>query len=128
MRCLVYVLCLLCCCLLSGCMMFQPPLWRPDTISHVESTQALAHEMVRFCKAGSYKDQMLDELLGGANAFCQPKEKGAKLCAVLLVYPEKRRYSYTDARSYTAVVQARSWFNLVISDNDRVTRCWTETE
>lgn len=122
------VCCLLVCCLLSACTAFQAPLWRPDPMIPVESNDERADAMGKFCKTGAYKGQLFSELTGSADAFCQQEEKGTKLCAVLLVYPETRYYAYTDGRHYAATVQAKSWFNFIVDSNELVKKCWVEKE
>lgn len=118
-----YLLSLLCCCLFSACAPLQAPLWRPDTAVYVESTQKHVENMVELCETGAYTGQMLSELPSSSNALCQPQDKGGKLCAVLVSYPEKRVYSYLDGRSYAAIVQSSAWFNIVVDEQDRVLQC-----
>lgn len=84
--------------------------------------------MIRACGAGKYKGQQLSQLPGSATAFCQPQEKGRQLCAILVVYPEKRVYAYKDARRYTAIAQAKTWFNIIVDENTQVLQCRSETE
>ena len=49
-------------------------------------------------------------------------------CAMLFVYPEDRCFSFVDARRYTAMVQAKTWFNVVVDNAGNIAQCRTETE
>ena len=47
---------------------------------------------------------------------------------MLLEYPEDRYFSFVDARSYTAMVQAKTLFNIGVDNAGNIKQCRTETE
>ena len=47
---------------------------------------------------------------------------------MLIVYPEDRYFSFVDARSYTAMVQAKTLFNVGVDSTGNMKQCRAETE
>ena len=113
--------------LLPACVYFQKPLWRPDALVAVACARSQAVSMINVCVAQGYTGQAIAALAEGKNAQCQPSGSGQQ-CAMLLVYPEDRVFSYSDARRYTATVQAKTWFDMVVDGSGNVVQCRTETE
>lgn len=122
-----FAACLLVVLLLSACVFFQKPLWRPDALVPVASTRSQAVSMINVCRAQGYTGQAFAPVAEGKNAQCQPSGSGQQ-CVMLLVYPEDRVFSYSDARRYTATVQAKTWFDMVVDGSGNVVLCRTETE
>lgn len=127
MRPLFYV-CLLAFFLQTACVITQKKLWQPEALAPVESTQARARDMRVACESGEYKGTLFSTLPESASAQCQPQGSFWQECALLLVYPERREFNFIDARSYTATVQAKTWFNVVVNSAGNITQCRTITE
>ena len=120
----VYLIALL---LLPACGLLQHSLWRPEALVPIETDRTHAVSMKNLCAKQGYKAQAFAALPESKNAQCHPRGRGQE-CALLLVYPEDRYFSFVDARSYTAIVQAKTWFNIVVDSTGNMTRCYTETE
>ena len=93
----------------------------------VETDRAHAVSMINLCAKQGYKGQAFAALPESKNAQCLPRGRGQE-CAMLIVYPEDRYFSFVDARSYTAMVQAKTWFNVVVDNAGNIAQCRTETE
>lgn len=79
--------------------------------------------MLNLCSS-DYKGQTFASLEESKNAQCQPGDSGQE-CALLAVYPENRVFSYTDARRYTATVQAKTLFNMTVDGAGNIRQCRT---
>ena len=93
----------------------------------VETDRAHAVSMINLCAKQGYKGQAFAALPESKNAQCQPSGRGQE-CAMLLVYPEDRYFSFVDACNYTAIVQAKTWFNIVVDSTGNMTQCRVVTE
>lgn len=113
--------------LLPACGVLRHPLWRPEALVPVETDRAHAVSMINLCAKQGYKGQAFAALPESKNAQCQPRGRGQE-CAMLLVYPEDRYFSFEDARNYTAIVQAKTLFNVGVDSTGNMTQCRTETE
>ena len=113
--------------LLPACGVLRHPLWRPEALVPVETDRAHAVSMINLCANQGYKGQAFAALPESKNAQCQPRGRGQE-CAMLLVYPEDRYFSFEDARNYTAIVQAKTLFNVGVDSTGNMTQCRTETE
>lgn len=113
--------------LLPACVGFQKPLWRPDALVPFACKRSQAVSMINVCVAQGYTGQAFASVAEGKNAQCQPSGSGQQ-CAMLVVYPEDRIFTYSDARRYTATVQAKTWFDMVVDGSGNVVQCRTETE
>ncbi|MEA4991820.1 hypothetical protein KUD97_03420 [Desulfovibrio desulfuricans] len=113
--------------LLPACGLLQHSLWRPETLVPVETDRAHAVSMIHLCAKQGYKGQAFASLPESKNAQCQPRGRGQE-CAMLLEYPEDRYFSFVDARSYTAMVQAKTLFNVGVDNAGNIKQCRTETE
>ena len=113
--------------LLPACGVLRHPFWRPEALVPVETDRAHAVSMINLCAKQGYKGQAFAALPESKNAQCQPRGRGQE-CAMLLVYPEDRYFSFEDARNYTAIVQAKSLFNVGVDSTGNMTQCRTETE
>lgn len=113
--------------LLPACGLLQHSLWRPETLVPVETDRAHAVSMIHLCAKQGYKGQAFASLPESKNAQCQPRGRGQE-CAMLLEYPEDRYFSFVDARSYTAMVQAKTLFNIGVDNAGNIKQCRTETE
>ena len=113
--------------LLPACRLLQHSLWRPEALVPVETDRAHAVSMINLCAKQGYKGQAFAALPESKNAQCQPRGRGQE-CAMLLVYPEDRYFSFEDARNYTAIVQAKTLFNVGVDSTGNMTQCRTETE
>ena len=119
--------CLLILLMLPACTYLQKTLWRPDGLTPVESARDHAVAMINLCTSHGYKGQAFAALPESKNAQCQPRGRGQE-CAMLFVYPEDRCFSFVDARRYTAMVQAKTLFNVGVDSTGNMTQCRTETE
>ena len=113
--------------LLPACGVLRHPLWRPEALVPIETDRAHAVSMINLCAKQGYKGQAFAALPESKNAQCQPRGRGQE-CAMLLVYPEDRYFSFEDARNYTAIVQAKTLFNVGVDSTGNMTQCRTETE
>ena len=93
----------------------------------VETDRAHAVSMIDLCTTRGFKGQAFAALPESKNAQCQPRGRGQE-CAMLLVYPEDRYFWFVDARSYTAMVQAKTLFNVGVDSTGNMTQCRTETK
>ena len=93
----------------------------------IETDRAHAVSMIDLCTKRGFKGQTFAALPESKDAQCKPRGRGQE-CAMLLVYPEDRYFSFVDARSYTAMVQAKTLFNIGVDSAGNMTRCYTETE
>ena len=84
--------------------------------------------MIAACNSGGYKGQPFAALPENDHAQCQPKGSFRQECALLLTHPESRVFSFVDARRYTATVQAKTWFTIVVDSAGNIAQCRTETE
>ena len=119
--------CLLTLLMLPACAYLQKPLWRPEGLTPVESAHDHAADMINQCGSRGYRGQAFASLPESRYAQCQPNGSGQE-CALLVVHPESRIFSFADARRYTATVQAKTWFNVVVNSAGNITQCRTETE
>jgi len=117
----------LCFVLLGACVITSVPQWRPTELATIKFTKAQAEPIINACRDGSYLGSALQNVPQSDQAICQPQHSG-QLCAMVLEFPEKRVFSYADGRSYSATVQARAWFNLVLNEQGNITACRTKTE
>ena len=113
--------------LLPACGVLRHPLWRPEALVPVETDRAHAVSMINLCAKQGYKGQAFAALPESKNAQCQPRGRGQE-CAMLLVYPEDRYFSFEDARNYTAIVQAKTLFNVGVDSTGNMKQCRAETE
>lgn len=113
--------------LLPACGLLQQSLWRPEALVPIETDRTHAVSMINLCTKKGYKGQSFAALPESKNAQCQPRGRGQE-CAMLLVYPEDRYFSFVDARNYTAIVQAKAWFNIVVDSTGNMTQCRVVTE
>ena len=110
----------------SLCASATPSVASRSSQAHRDHTRAcLQHD--RPCNSNGYKGQTFASLEESKNAQCQPGDSGQE-CALLAVYPESRVFSYTDARRYTATVQAKTLFNMTVDGAGNIRQCRTETE
>lgn len=119
--------CLLILLLLPACVYLQRPLWRPEALSPIEATHEQGVNRLNTCTSHGYKGQAFASLAESKNAQCQPSGSGQE-CALLVVYPESRIFSFADARRYTATVQAKTLFNMMVDGAGNIKQCRAETE
>lgn len=117
----------LCYVLLAACVITSVPQWRPAELASIKTTKAQAEPIINACRDGAYLGSALQNFPQSDQAICQPRYTG-QLCAMVLEFPEKRVFSYADGRSYSATVQARAWFNIVLNEQGNITGCRTKTE
>lgn len=117
----------LCYVLLAACVITSVPQWRPAELASIKITKAQAEPIINACRDGAYLGSALQNFPQSDQAICQPRYPG-QLCAMVLEFPEKRVFSYADGRSYSATVQARAWFNIVLNEQGNITGCRTKTE
>ena len=113
--------------LLPACRLLQHSLWRPEALVPIETDRAHAVSMINLCAKQGYKGQAFAVLPESKNAQCLPRGRGQE-CAMLFVYPEDRCFSFVDARRYTAMVQAKTLFNVGVDNAGNIKQCRTETE
>lgn len=113
--------------LLPACRLLQHSLWRPEALVPIETDRAHAVSMINLCAKQGYKGQAFAALPESKNAQCLPRGRGQE-CAMLIVYPEDRYFSFVDARSYTAMVQAKTLFNVGVDSTGNMKQCRAETE
>ena len=113
--------------LLPACGLLQHSLWRPEALVPIETERAHAVSMINLCTKRGYKGHAFTALPESKNAQCQPRGRGQE-CAMLLVYQEDRYFSFVDARSYTAMVQAKTLFNVGVDSTGNMKQCRAETE
>ena len=113
--------------LLPACRLLQHSLWQPEALVPIETDRAHAVSMIDLCTTRGLKGQSFAALPESKNAQCLPRGRGQE-CAMLIVYPEDRYFSFVDARSYTAMVQAKTLFNVGVDSTGNMTQCRTETE
>lgn len=122
-----FIACLLILLLLPACVLLQGALWRPEALRPIEATHEQGASMVSTCNSRGYKGQAFASLEESKSAQCQPRGTGQE-CALLVVYPESRVFSCVDARRYTATVQAKTLFNMILDGAGNITLCRAETE
>ena len=113
--------------LMGACVITSVPQWRPAELTSVKCTKAQAEPIIKACREGAHNGDALQSFPQSDHVICQPQHSG-QLCAMVLEFPDKRVFSYADGRSYSATVQARAWFNLVLNEQGNITVCRTRTE